>query len=129
MAKSGRKAFAGKIALVVEGASWIAMDIESCLRDLGFHQVIAKSAPVQGLRAVVEAPFIDVALLNLNSLGQHATELILACRERKIPFGIISGDSRASEVPKALEGIPVLQMPFSADDVSKVVALCLPPAT
>ena len=125
MARSGRKVFAGKIALVVEGATLIAMDIESCLRDLGFREVIAKSAAVQGLRAVAETPFIDFALLNLNGLGQQATELILACRERKIPFGIISGHSRLSDVPKALEGIPVLQMPFSAEDVSEIVTRCL----
>lgn len=116
--------FQGLRVLVIEDETPIAMMIEDMLQDMGC--VIAGSAAtIEAALQRVETGGFDFALLDLNLGGRNAREVADALVAKETPFVVGSGYGRAG-LPAHLKDGPVLQKPFSSDDLERVIRQALP---
>jgi CheY-like chemotaxis protein len=113
----------GLRVLVVEDESLVAMLIEEYLAELGC--VVACSARRVG-KAVetLGQSEVDVAVLDVNVAGESVLPLAALLDEHKIPFIFASGYG-AKGVDSRWADRPVLQKPFSPDDLRYALLLSL----
>jgi CheY-like chemotaxis protein len=109
--------------LIVEDEMMIALLIEDVLEELGYEMV----GPVSKLEAAVKLArdeTFDAAILDVNIRGGDTYPVATILRERGIPFVMASGYGGWA-LPDAFKGQPLLQKPFTAADVKKVIGAML----
>ncbi|MCH4547337.1 response regulator [Rhizobium changzhiense] len=112
--------------LIVEDEAMVAMLTEDMLIDLGFEVSSIASNLEDAMTRVREDDF-DVALLDVNLRGEKvfpvAEELLL----RQMPFAFTTGYG-ADGIRHDLRAVPVAAKPFSARELSEVLARALHPS-
>jgi len=78
-----------KQVLVVEDDPVVAMVVEDTLRDMGLGVLVDLSL-IDALSELESSDF-DAALVDVGLRGENAYPLIVALRERGIPFAVMSG--------------------------------------
>ena len=117
----------GKRVLLVEDDPVVAMVVEDALRDLGL-QVLVDLNLVDALNEIETGEF-DAALIDVGLRGESAYPMMIALRERNVPFVVMSGGdltTLAAEFPQ----IRMMSKPLDMKSLQKVVQdlLAVPPA-
>jgi CheY-like chemotaxis protein len=117
----------GKRVLVVEDDPIVAMVVEDTLRDMGL-EVLVDLSLVDALSEIESSEF-DVALIDVGLRGENAYPVMIALRERRVPFAVMSGGdltALAAEFPQ----VRMMSKPLDMKSLQKVMQdlLAAPPA-
>ncbi len=107
---------AGLNVFVVEDEALVALNLEDMLADLGCHVVGPAMRLPKAMEMVDKGVNADVAILDVNIAGAPVYPLAEALKARGTPIVFATGYGR-SGLPEAWHGYPVLQKPYTADDV------------
>lgn len=114
-------------ALVVEDEVLVGMLIEEMLLDLGYELAGLSTHLDQALTLARTAEF-DIALLDINLNGQQSFPVADVIRARGLPFLFATGyGSRI--LPEPYRDAPLLQKPFSSQELKAALTLAGPRAT
>lgn len=116
-------ALMGRRILVVEDESMVSMLIEDALLDMGCVVVAIASRLGDGLVKAQTLAF-DAAILDVNLAGERSFSIADALRIRKIPFIFATGYSYGT-IPEPLRGAPIVQKPFSRDELERALISAL----
>jgi CheY-like chemotaxis protein len=108
-----------KRLLVVEDEMLIGMLLEDMLTDMG-HTVCAVVPRLKDALTAVEKQTFDAAILDVHLQGESAFPVAEALKARGIPFVFATGYGERG-LPENYRGQPVLQKPFSKDDLERVL--------
>lgn len=97
--------------LVVEDEPLVAIDIETCLLQAGFH-VVGPAGTVERAMKLIEEGGFDVALMDANLAGYAVDALAHALESRGVPFAFVSGYGRES-LPEDFRERLLVAKPFS----------------
>lgn len=104
--------------LVVDDEALIAMVLEDMLADLGCD-VVGPAASIAEALSLIVAGTIDAALVDINLRGVPSDPVAHRLHELAIPFAFVTG--MADRRQDAFADVPVLQKPFSAGEIERVV--------
>jgi DNA-binding NtrC family response regulator len=108
----------GKIILVVEDESLIAMNVEYSLNEAGAATVIIATSVAQAQTALMKGTY-DAAVVDFRLPDSDASVLIDALSGREIPVVVTTGDSFVqADLSKK---VAVLRKPYSDRDLIKVI--------
>lgn len=113
----------GKRVLVVEDELLIGLELEQSLTDAGCA-VTGPAESVDQAKELIDGAALDAALLDVNLDGRPVDEIAGLLAERDIPFAFATGWA-ADNLPRPFADRPVLQKPFSPQDVVAVLRLLL----
>jgi CheY-like chemotaxis protein len=105
--------------LVVEDEVLVAMLVEDMLGELG-HEVAALSTHLDEAVRLAASGAFDFAVLDINLNGERSFPVADVLIERGLPFIFATGYG-AKVLPPHLAGTPVLQKPFSLDELRHVL--------
>jgi DNA-binding response OmpR family regulator len=105
--------------LVVEDEPLVAMALEHMLADSGFTVIGPASNLKQGLRLIDEET-VDGAVLDVNLRGEMVFPLADALAGQAVPFVYVTGYGKL--LRDCNHGRPVLQKPYSKDQLLNIVA-------
>jgi CheY-like chemotaxis protein len=112
---------AGLPVLIVEDELIIAMELEYLLKSLGCTVLDPASRIRQALRALADEP-PDIAVLDLNLLGERVTPVAEALQEKGIPFVLVTGYGGERLHEAALKHAPRLRKPVDARQLLNAMA-------
>ncbi|WP_342591920.1 response regulator [Jiella sonneratiae] len=108
----------------MEDESLVALQLEDMLLELGCSVV----GPAMRLRAAEEllnsAVDIDCAVLDVNVCGEMVYPIAERLTGMGIPFIFATGYGRDG-VDKRWTEVPILQKPYTSEDIGQSLALCL----
>jgi two-component SAPR family response regulator len=110
---------AAKRVLVVEDELLLGILIEGMLAELG-HEVVTIAPRLSTALAAVESETFDLAVLDVRLYGESVEPVAEALIAKKIPFVFATGYGRDG-VPELYRNRPVLQKPFSKDDLGRAI--------
>jgi CheY-like chemotaxis protein len=110
----------GARVLVVEDEAMLAMMLEDMLAELG-HAVVASAGSLEQAEALIRRGGFDLAVLDVNLAGRPSYPLAELLRERGVPFLFATGYGRGG-LPEAWKEAPVLQKPFSQQQLQQLMA-------
>ncbi|TFF27708.1 response regulator [Jiella endophytica] len=115
----------GLRVLIVEDESLVALQLEDMLLELGCHVV----GPAMRLRAAGElldaGVGIDCAVLDVNVCGEMVYPIADRLDQMGIPFIFATGYGRDGVEPRWTK-VPILQKPYTSEEIGQSLALCLP---
>lgn len=100
--------------LVVEDEALIAMHIAELLKSHGFEVLGPCPSVSRALAQLENAECCDAAILDAHLRNESATPVAIALAQRKIPFVVVTGHSRA-QLPTELAAAPVLAKPVDTE--------------
>ena len=107
--------------LVVEDEPLIAMMISDMLQDFGCR-VVGPAGCVAHALDLIEREAVDGGLLDVSLRGgQRSYPVAETLRQRGIPFAFVTGYGEAGLIAH-FRGIRVLQKPFVADHLRRIIA-------
>jgi CheY-like chemotaxis protein len=106
--------------LVVEDETWVAIDLETILKDLGCT-VIGPAATIPDALRFIQTQPVDAALLDLNVNGSMGYDVADALAAASIPFLILTGHER-DFLPQRLRSNGFLQKPYSTAELVRKFA-------
>ena len=112
---------AARRILVVEDEMLIGMLLEDMLADLGYT-VVAVVPRLKDALVAAENEAFDLAILDVHLNGESAFPVAEALKARGIPFVFATGYGERG-LPDAYREQPVLQKPFSRDDLERMLAV------
>ncbi len=115
----------GVRVLLVEDEALVAMLMEDMLADQGCSVVATAPRLDEALAHAQDLTLeFDVAVLDLNLAGENTFSVAQALEKRSVPFVFATGYG-AGGLPPEWRGRPTLQKPFTAGDVTAVLAKTL----
>jgi DNA-binding NtrC family response regulator len=102
--------------LIVEDELLIALNLESMVEDLGCR-VLGPAGSLDDALAVLSDGTPDAALLDVNLRGSSVTPVAWECRNRGIPFALITGYGRLELGEPILDSAPRLRKPVNSQAV------------
>ena len=105
--------------LVLEDDFLIALDLEEALREQGVAEVPVVSDVDEALALLAGGTRFAAALLDVNVGARQSFGVAEILRRDGIPFVFLTGYSE-SEMPAELAVAPVLQKPFSWDEIGEM---------
>ena len=105
--------------LVVEDEMLLGILLEGMLTELG-HEVATIAPRVSNALAAVESEIFDLAILDVRLQGESVGPVADALAAKGLPFIFATGYGR-SGLPKAYRSKPVLQKPFSQNDLQRAL--------
>ncbi|MEI4486175.1 HWE histidine kinase domain-containing protein [Frigidibacter sp. MR17.14] len=112
--------------LVVEDTIIIAMDAADILSDLGATTVDTASGVAEAMRLLDRARY-DFVLLDVNLGRETSRPIAERLAAEGVPFALATGYGDSPEVREHYPPAPILQKPFTADMVKRVMAEALAP--
>lgn len=116
-----RKAPLPPRALLVEDEAVIALDMTDILQDAGVIDIRVATTAEQGL-ALLEEGVVDFAILDVNLGTTTSLGIARALAEKRVPFVLTTGCNHGSGEMSAFPPSPVLQKPYSPDDIIEAIA-------
>lgn len=113
----------GLRVLVVEDESLVAMLIEEYLAEFGCIVAVSARRVDKGLESLKDLD-IGAAVLDVNVAGESVSPIAEVLDGRNIPFIFASGYG-ARGVEARWTGRPVLQKPFTSNDLRSALLACL----
>ncbi|HYM99147.1 MAG TPA: response regulator [Aestuariivirgaceae bacterium] len=110
--------------LLIEDEALILLNLKSALKDLGW-EVSGTAAKIDAAMKVARTGSFDAAIIDINLDGSMTYPVADILRERAIPFAFTTGYGRTA-IDNAYSEIPILQKPFSHDQLKNVVSRLLP---
>lgn len=109
--------------LVVEDEALIAMLIEDMLEAFGYDVAAVAGRLPLALEAVETGAF-DIAIVDVNIAGETSYPVADQLLARGVPFAFVTGYG-ASGLADGYQSCPVLQKPFRAEELSRLLAALL----
>jgi CheY-like chemotaxis protein len=106
----------GLNVFVVEDEALVALNLEDMLADIGCRVLGPAMRLNAALEMVREGLDADIAILDVNIAGHPVYPLAEALRDRGMPIVFATGYGR-SGLPDIWQDCPVLQKPYTTDDV------------
>lgn len=106
--------------LVVEDEVTISLLMEDMLLDLGC-EVVGPAARLSAAKHLAGTEVLDLAILDVNLAGEPIYPVAELLADRGVPFAFSTGYGAGGIEPRYRDR-PVLQKPFSAADLERVVA-------
>ncbi|WP_309085257.1 response regulator [Chelativorans sp.] len=117
--------FDGLRIFVVEDEALVAMNLEMILEDLGCT-IIGPAMRFDRAEAMVGGELAaDAAILDVNVGGHEVFPLAARLAEKGMPIIFATGYDQ-SGIPKEWHERPMLQKPYTSDDVARALAQALP---
>ena len=116
--------FTGRRLLIVEDELLIALELQSIVEQLG-GTVVGPAGSVEGALQLLSETTPDAALLDANLREGRVTPVAQACRERSIPFALVTGYGRLELEEPVLQVAPRVRKPFDSRAIHKVLAIVL----
>jgi light-regulated signal transduction histidine kinase (bacteriophytochrome) len=120
-APTPRRVLAGQIMLLVEDSLIIALDAEDVAERLGAERVLTAATVQAGLEAI-DAERPTVAMLDINLGDGSSYPIADRLAELKVPFLFASGYGEQANLPERHLGRPVLQKPYTLENVARAIA-------
>ncbi len=114
---------AGKCILVVEDELLIGLELEQSLTEAGCA-VAGPADSIAQATQLIEEKALDAALLDVNLAGRSVDEVAGLLADRGVPFAFATG-AATDNLPSVFADRPVLQKPFSPQDVLAVLRVLL----
>lgn len=119
-----RASLAGLRVLLVEDQVLIALDAESCLKELGAAQVVIAPTSEHAVQQIGQAK-PDLAVLDVN-LGDHTSAPVAEMlRSLGVPFMFATGYGDTIMVPESMKSVPVVRKPYAGSTLAEAIALLL----
>jgi CheY-like chemotaxis protein len=116
---------AARRILVVEDEMLVALMLEDILAGLG-HTIIGPVASLDRALETAQREPLDAAILDVNLKGDEVYSVAELLASRNVPFAFVTGyGKRGLRTPWCER--PVVQKPFTPDDVHAVMAGLLAP--
>jgi DNA-binding NtrC family response regulator len=109
--------------LLIEDEALILLNLKSALKELGW-EVSGTAAKIDAAMKVARTGSFDAAIIDINLDGAMTYPVADILRERAIPFAFTTGYGRTA-IDNAYSDVPVLQKPFSHDQLKAVVSRLL----
>lgn len=113
----------GKRALVVEDEALLALEVAEYLTDAGL-EVIGPATSVAKALKLINHPGCDVVILDVNLGNEHSEQVALASKARRIPFVVVSGNSR-EYLPPGFAGAPSVSKPVERSTLLNLLRNCI----
>lgn len=113
----------GARVLVVEDEALLAMTLEDWLREWGFD-VVGPAMTLAAARELAGSAAIDVAILDVNLVGEASYPVAELLAGRGIPYLFATGYGSAAE-ERAGPGIQVLHKPYRGEELRGAVTALL----
>ncbi len=111
--------------LIVEDEMLVAMLVEDVVLDLG-HEVVGPAMRLEDALLAVDELQFDFAILDINLAGKQSFPVADRLTQRGTPFIFASGYGAAG-LAEAYRAAPILQKPFSPEQVEAVLKKVCPP--
>jgi light-regulated signal transduction histidine kinase (bacteriophytochrome)/CheY-like chemotaxis protein len=111
-------------ALLVEDSLIIAMDAEDILTRLGAERVVTAANLAQAEVEIARDRF-EAAVLDVNLGTETSLPLADTLRAAGIPFLFATGYGEQLKLPAGLEGIPILQKPYTLNSIARALSALL----
>ncbi|MBK3735729.1 response regulator [Azospirillum brasilense] len=114
--------------LLVEDEALVRMATATVLEHAGFRIMEASSGP-DALDAFARDPEVDLVLTDYAMPGMTGLELVRELRVQRpgLPVLMVTGYAEIQRA-SALDGLPILQKPYQADELVARIRAALPPA-
>jgi CheY-like chemotaxis protein len=110
--------------LIVEDELLIALELRSIVEQLG-GTVVGPAGSVEGALELLADTTPNAALLDADLRGDRVTPVAQACRDRSIPFALVTGYGRLELEEQLLQSAPRVRKPFDSRDIHRVLAVVL----
>jgi CheY-like chemotaxis protein len=124
MDHDAHQSFTGRRLLIVEDELLIALELQSIVEQLG-GTVVGPAGSVEGALQLPSETTPNAALLDANLRGDRVTPVAQACRDRSVPFALVTGYGRLELDEPLLQSAPRVRKPFDSRAVQKVLAIVL----
>ena len=121
---SSTKAIEGISVFVVEDEALVLLNLEDMLDELGCLVVGPAMRLDKATKLLDEGAVADVAILDVNVAGEMVFPLARKLLERQIPIVFATGYGKVG-LPDEFHNNPVLQKPYTMNDVEAGLALAL----
>jgi DNA-binding LytR/AlgR family response regulator len=116
--------FTGYRLLIVEDELLIALELQSIVEQLG-GTVVGPAGSVEGALKLLSDTTPHAALLDVNLRERHVTPVAQACRDRSVPFALVTGYGRLELEERLLQAAPRVYKPFDSRAIHSVLATML----
>ena len=116
--------FARRRLLIVEDELLIALELQHIVEQLG-GTVIGPAGSVEGALQLLSETTPDAALLDANLRQSRVTPVAQACRDRSVPFALVTGYGRLELEEQLLQSAPRVRKPFDTRAIHNVLAIML----
>jgi two-component system, response regulator PdtaR len=110
--------------LIVEDELLIALELQHIVEQLG-GTVVGPAGSVEGALQLLSETTPEAALLDANLRENRVTPVAQACRDRRIPFALVTGYGRLELEEQLLQSAPRVRKPFDSRAIHKVLAIVL----
>jgi CheY-like chemotaxis protein len=124
MDRDAHQPFTRRRLLIVEDELLIALELQHIVEQLG-ATVVGPAGSVEGALQLLSETTPDAALLDANLGEDRVTPVAQACRDRSIPFALVTGYGRLELEESLLQSAPRARKPFDRRAIHKVLALVL----
>ncbi len=111
----------GQRVLLVEDSLIIALDAEDIIMRLGAAQAVT-AASVSAALDLIDAEAPSVAMLDINLGSGTSFAIADELLERQIPFMFATGYGEQAQFPDQHRGRPVVQKPYTIENVARAIA-------
>jgi CheY-like chemotaxis protein len=116
--------FIGRRLLIVEDELLIALELQHIIEQLG-GTVVGPAGTVDDALQLLSETAPDAALLDANLRGRRVTPVAQACRDRSVPFALVTGYGRLELEEQLLQSAPRARKPFDSRAIHKVLTIVL----
>ena len=109
--------------LLIEDEALIRMMIADMLVELG-HSVGGEANDLQSGLLLASTPDVDAAILDIQLGDNSSVPIAEALQSKSVPFAFASGYG-ADGVPERFRNYPVLQKPFTIEELDRCLATLL----
>ena len=124
MDRDAHQPFIGRRLLIVEDELLIALELQRIFEQLG-GTVVGPAGSVEGALRLLSETTPDAALLDANLREGRVTPVAQACRDRSVPFALVTGYGRLELEEPLLQSAPRVRKPFDSRAIHKVLAIVL----
>jgi CheY-like chemotaxis protein len=124
MDRDAHQPFAGRRLLIVEDELLIALELQRIVEQLG-GTVVGPAGSVEGALQLLSETTPDAALLDANLRERRVTRVAQACRDRSVPFALVTGYGRLELDESLLQTAPRVHKPFVSRAIHNVLATLL----
>ena len=110
--------------MILEDELLIALELQHIVEQLG-GTVIGPAGSVEGALQLLSETTPDAALLDVDLREARVTPVVQACRDRNVPFVLVTGYGRLELEEPLLQSAPRVRKPFDSRAIHKVLAIVL----
>lgn len=120
MDHDGQQPFVGRRLLIVEDEWLIAIELQRIVELLG-GTIFGPVGSVEDALQVLSNTKPDAALLDVNLREGRVLPVAEACRDRSVPFALVTGYGRLELEEPLLQSAPRVHKPFDVHDIRNVL--------